>query len=224
LSTATQRRPIVILISGRGSNMRSLIDFSLRSDVDAAYTVAQVISDQPGAAGLVSARESGVAAVVLPCPKGTSREDYGAMLSAEIDKHQPALVALAGFMRILSPAFVHHYSGRLLNIHPSLLPKYTGLHTHRRALDARDAEHGATVHFVTEDLDEGPRIIQARVPVLGNDSEDSLSARVIAQEHRIYPLAVQWFCQGRLRGDHQRAWLDDKPLHEPVQFSAAQLL
>jgi phosphoribosylglycinamide formyltransferase 1 len=223
LSTATQRRPIVILISGRGSNMRSLIDFSLRPDAHAAYTVAQVFSDQPGAAGLISARESGVAAEALPCPKGTSREDYGAMLSAEIDKHQPALVALAGFMRILSPAFVHHYSGRLLNIHPSLLPKYTGLHTHRRALDAGDAEHGATVHFVTEELDEGPRIIQARVPVLGNDGEDSLSARVIAQEHRIYPLAVQWFCQGRLRGDNQRAWLDDKPLDEPVQFSAEQL-
>jgi phosphoribosylglycinamide formyltransferase 1 len=220
LSTATQRRPIVILISGRGSNMRSLIDFSLRPD--AAYTVAQVLSDQPGAAGLVSARESGVAAHALPCPKGVSREAYGGMLSTEIDKHQPTLVALAGFMRILSPAFVHHYSGRLLNIHPSLLPKYTGLHTHQRALDARDAEHGATVHFVTEELDEGPRIIQARVPVLGNDSEDSLSARVIAQEHRIYPLAVQWFCQGRLRGDNQRAWLDDKPLDEPVQISAQQ--
>jgi phosphoribosylglycinamide formyltransferase-1 len=202
--------------------MRSLIDFSLLPESNAAYTVAQVLSDQPGAAGLVSARESGVAARALPCPKGTSREDYGAMLTAEIDKHQPALVALAGFMRILSPAFVHHYSGRLLNIHPSLLPKYTGLHTHRRALDARDAEHGATVHFVTEELDEGPRIIQARVPVLGNDSEESLSARVIALEHRIYPLAVQWFCQGRLRGDNRRAWLDDKPLDEPVQFSAEQ--
>jgi phosphoribosylglycinamide formyltransferase 1 len=203
--------------------MRSLIDFSLRPDVDAAYRVAQVLSDQPGAAGLVSARASGVPALALPCPKGTSREDYGDLLSAEIDKHQPALVALAGFMRILSPAFVRHYSGRLLNIHPSLLPKYTGLHTHRRALEARDAEHGATVHFVTEQLDEGPRIIQARVPVLSGDSEDSLSARVIAQEHRIYPLAVQWFCQGRLRGDNQRAWLDDEPLDEPVQFSAEQL-
>ena len=151
-----------------------------------------------------------------------SRQAYGGLLSEEIDGHRPALVALAGFMRILSPAFVKHYSGRLLNIHPSLLPRYTGLHTHRRALDAGDAEHGATVHFVTEQLDEGPRIIQARVPVLGNDSEDSLSARVIAQEHRIYPLAVQWFCQGRLRGDDQRAWLDGKPLDEPVQFSAEQ--
>jgi phosphoribosylglycinamide formyltransferase 1 len=200
--------------------MRSLIDFSLRPE--AAYTVAQVISDQPDAAGLVSARESGVAAQALPCPKGTSRGAYGDLLSAEIDQHQPALVALAGFMRILSPGFVNHYAGRLLNIHPSLLPKYTGLHTHQRALEARDAEHGATVHFVTEQLDEGPRIIQARVPVLSNDSEDSLSARIIAQEHRIYPLAVQWFCQGRLRGDSQRAWLDDKPLDEPVQFSAEQ--
>jgi phosphoribosylglycinamide formyltransferase 1 len=198
--------------------MRSLIEFSRRPD--AAFSVAQVLSDQPGAAGLLSARESGVAAESLPCSRGTSREAYGELLAAEIDKHQPALVALAGFMRILSPAFVQHYSGRLLNIHPSLLPKYTGLHTHQRALEAGDAEHGATVHFVTEELDEGPRIVQARVPVLADDSEDSLSARVIAQEHRIYPLAVQWFCQGRLRGDNRRAWLDDKPLDEPVQFSA----
>jgi phosphoribosylglycinamide formyltransferase-1 len=200
--------------------MRALIEASRHPG--AAYTVAQVLSDQPDASGLVSARELGIAAQVIPSPKGTSRQAYGERLAAAIDQSEPALVALAGFMRILSPAFVRHYTGRLLNIHPSLLPRYTGLHTHRRALDARDAEHGATVHFVTEELDEGPRIIQARVPVLAGDSEDSLSARVIAQEHRIYPLAVQWFCQGRLRGDHQRAWLDDEPLDEPVQFSAEQ--
>jgi phosphoribosylglycinamide formyltransferase-1 len=221
LSTAKQRRPIVILISGRGSNMRALIEASRRPG--AAYTVAQVLSDQPDAAGLASARESGIAVQAVPCPKGTSRQAYGERLAAAIDPSEPALVALAGFMRILSPGFVHHYAGRLLNIHPSLLPKYTGLHTHRRALNAGDAEHGATVHFVTEQLDEGPRIVQARVPVHAGDTEDSLSARVIAQEHRIYPLAVDWFCQGRLRSDNQRAWLDDKPLDTPVQFSAEQL-
>jgi phosphoribosylglycinamide formyltransferase 1 len=220
LNTPTQRRAIVILISGRGSNMRALIDASRRPD--AAYTVAQVLSDQPDAAGLVSARDAGISAQAIPCPKGTSRQGYGELLAAAIDPHQPALVALAGFMRILSPGFVHHYAGRLLNIHPSLLPKYTGLHTHQRALDAGDAEHGATVHFVTEQLDEGPRIVQARVPVHPGDTEDSLSARVIAQEHRIYPLAVNWFCQGRLRSDADRAWLDGRPLDEPVQLSAEQ--
>jgi phosphoribosylglycinamide formyltransferase 1 len=220
LSTATQRRPIVILISGRGSNMRALIESSRRPD--AAYTVAQVLSDQPDAAGLVSARESGISAQAIPCPKGTSRQAYGELLAAAIDQHEPALVALAGFMRILSPGFVDRYAGRLLNIHPSLLPKYTGLHTHQRALDAGDAEHGATVHFVTEQLDEGPRIVQARVYVHPGDTEDALSARVIALEHRIYPLAVNWFCQGRLRSEKDRAWLDDRPLDEPVQFSAEQ--
>ena len=200
--------------------MGALIEAGRRPD--AAYGVAQVLSDQPDAAGLVSARESGIAAQAIPCPKGISRQAYGELLAAAIDPHQPALVALAGFMRILSPGFVQHYAGRLLNIHPSLLPKYTGLHTHQRALDAGDAEHGATVHFVTEQLDEGPRIVQARVPVHPGDTEDSLSARVIAQEHRIYPLAVNWFCQGRLRSDQDRAWLDGRPLNEPVQFSAEQ--
>jgi phosphoribosylglycinamide formyltransferase-1 len=195
--------------------MRALIESSRRPE--AAYAVAQVLSDQPDAAGLVSACESGIAAQAVPCPKGTSRQAYGELLAAAIDPHEPALVALAGFMRILSPGFVHHYAGRLLNIHPSLLPKYTGLHTHQRALEARDAEHGATVHFVTEKLDEGPRIIQARVPVHADDTEASLSARVIVQEHRIYPLAVTWFCQGRLRSEQDRAWLDGQPLDEPVQ-------
>jgi phosphoribosylglycinamide formyltransferase 1 len=202
--------------------MRALIESSRLPN--AGYAVAQVLSDQADAAGVISARESGIAAHAIPCPKGTSRQAYGELLAGAIDQHQPALVALAGFMRILSPDFVHHYAGRLLNIHPSLLPKYTGLHTHRRALDAGDAEHGATVHFVTEQLDEGPRIVQARVPVHPGDTEDSLSARVIAQEHRIYPLAVNWFCQGRLRSDRDRAWLDDRPLDEPVQFTAEQAI
>lgn len=206
-----------MLISGRGSNMRALIDASRKPD--AAYTIAAVISDQPGAAGLLSARELDVPAQAIPCPKGASRDAYGQSLAAEIDKHRPALVALAGFMRILSPGFVEHYTGRLLNIHPSLLPKYAGLNTHRRALQARDAHHGATVHFVTEELDGGPRVIQARVPVHEGETEAALSDRVIVQEHRIYPMAVNWFCEGRLRCESGRAWLDERPLDEPVEFA-----
>jgi phosphoribosylglycinamide formyltransferase-1 len=196
--------------------MRALIESSRRPE--ASYSVAGVLSDNADAAGLLSARELGIPVHVLACPKGTARAVYGEALIAAIDPLEPALIALAGFMRILSPGFVEYYSGRLLNIHPSLLPKYTGLHTHRRALEARDAEHGATVHFVTEKLDTGPRIIQARVPVRADDTEEALSERVIAQEHRIYPMAVNWFCEGRLRCDAERAWLDGKPLNEPVQL------
>jgi phosphoribosylglycinamide formyltransferase 1 len=217
LSTASSPSPIVILISGRGSNMKALIESS--RDADSPYTVAQVISDQPEAPGLSIARQLGIPAKALPCPKGTSRETYGLTLAAEIDQHAPAVVALAGFMRILSPGFVQHFAGRLLNIHPSLLPHYAGLHTHRRALEAHDAEHGATVHFVTEQLDAGPRVLQARVPIRADDTEESLSERVIVQEHRIYPLAIRWFCEGRLRCDADRAWLDGQPLVQPVQLS-----
>jgi phosphoribosylglycinamide formyltransferase-1 len=197
--------------------MRALIEHSRRAD--AGYRVAQVLSDQPEAAGLRIAGELGVRAQAVPYVKGMGRDRYGEILAAEIDQHAPVLVALAGFMRILSARFVQHYAGRMLNIHPSLLPKHTGLDTHRRALEARDSEHGATVHFVTEELDRGPRIIQARVPVHADDTEHRLSERVIVQEHRIYPLAVGWFCQGRLRCEQDRAWLDGQPLDEPVEFS-----
>ena len=197
--------------------MTALIESS--RNPDSPYRVAQVLSDQPDAAGLTTARNLGVPAKAIPCPKGTSRDAYGVTLAAEIDQHAPAVVALAGFMRILSPRFVQHYAGRLLNIHPSLLPKYAGLHTHRRALEAHDAEHGATVHFVTEQLDAGPRVLQARVPIRADDTEESLSERVIVQEHRIYPQAIRWFCQGRLRCNPDRAWLDGQPLDQPVQLS-----
>jgi phosphoribosylglycinamide formyltransferase-1 len=144
---------------------------------------------------------------------------YDRALASALDACSPALIVLAGFMRILSPEFVAHFGGRVLNIHPSLLPKFPGLHTHRRALEAREAEHGATVHFVTEQLDGGPRIIQARVPVRPDDDEASLARRVQAGEHRIYPLAVEWFCAGRLRFQDGRAWLDGRPLTEPVDLA-----
>jgi phosphoribosylglycinamide formyltransferase 1 len=209
------RQPIVILISGRGSNMRALIEHSLAPG--AAYSVRSVIADRADAEGLRAARDLGVAARALPRVKGMERAEYDHALAAAIDEDSPTLVALAGFMHILSAPFVQRYAGRMLNIHPSLLPNYPGLHTHRRALDAREIEHGVTVHFVTEQLDGGPRVIQARVPVLPDDTEAALSLRVLAREHVIYPLAVDWFCQGRLRYEAGNAVLDGRALDEPVQ-------
>jgi phosphoribosylglycinamide formyltransferase-1 len=221
---------IVVLISGRGSNMRALIEQSRTAG--APYAVAKVLSDTSDAPGLELARGLGVPAQAVTAqavtaqavpaqtaPAGAAeRAAYDVRLAAAIRDCSPSLIVLAGFMRILSAPFVAEFAGRILNIHPSLLPKYPGLHTHRRALEAREAQHGATVHFVTEQLDGGPPIIQARVAVAAGDDEASLAARVQAQEHRIYPLAVRWFCEGRLRYDAGRAWLDGRVLREPVQF------
>jgi phosphoribosylglycinamide formyltransferase-1 len=213
----TPRQPIVILISGRGSNMRALIERSRESD--AAYAVVSVISDRADAGGLESARQLGVEARALPRSTGGDRADYDRLLAAAITEYSPSLVVLAGFMRILSAEFVERFAGRILNIHPSLLPKYAGLHTHRRVLEARETEHGVTVHFVTEQLDGGPPVLQARVPILPGDTERTLSQRVLIQEHIIYPLAVNWFCQGRLRCEAGKAWLDGRLLNEAVQIS-----
>ena len=210
------RKPIVVLISGRGSNMRALIEQS-RSP-DAPYAVCKVFSDKPDAAGLETARNLGVPAQALAAGKESDRAAYDRGLAAAIRECSPSLIVLAGFMRVLSAPFVAEFAGKILNIHPSLLPKYPGLHTHRRALEARESEHGATVHFVTEQLDGGPPVIQARVAVAADDDERSLAARVQVQEHRIYPLAVRWFCEGRLRYDAGQAWLDGRPLEQPVQY------
>jgi phosphoribosylglycinamide formyltransferase-1 len=215
----TPRQPIVILISGRGSNMRTLIERSQAAD--AAYSVASVISDRADAGGLEIARHLGVEARALPRATGCERADYDRVLAAAISEYSPALIVLAGFMRILSAEFVQRFAGRILNIHPSLLPKYTGMHTHRRVLEAREAEHGVTVHFVTEQLDGGPPVLQARVPILPGDTEATLSQRALIQEHSIYPLAVNWFCQGRLRCEAGKALLDGRPLNAPVQISDA---
>jgi phosphoribosylglycinamide formyltransferase-1 len=220
VNQALPRRPIVILISGRGSNMRALIEQSRAPG--AAFTVSNVFSDQPDAAGLESARALGVPARALPAAKPVDRAAYDCALADAIENCSPALIVLAGFMRILTPQFVARFAGRILNIHPSLLPKFPGLHTHRRALEAHESLHGATVHFVTEQLDGGPPVIQARVAVTVNDDAASLAARVQAQEHRIYPLAVRWFCEGRLRYGDGQAWLDGKLLREPVQFDGAE--
>jgi phosphoribosylglycinamide formyltransferase 1 len=217
LSSTPPRQPIVILISGHGSNMRALIEHSQAAD--AAYAVVSVISDRPDAGGLDVARHLRVATRALSPAKATERAEYDQTLAAAIDECSPSLIALAGFMRILSAPFVERFAGKILNIHPSLLPKYPGLHTHRRAIEAREAEHGVTVHFVTEQLDGGPRVIQARVPVEAGDTEATLGLRVLAREHVIYPLAVDWFCQGRLRYESGKALLDDRILNEPVQLA-----
>ncbi|HMH30574.1 MAG TPA: phosphoribosylglycinamide formyltransferase [Steroidobacteraceae bacterium] len=214
--SGSPRQPIVILISGRGSNMRALIERSQAAD--AAYSVAAVLSDRADAGGLEVARQLGVDARAVPRPAGSERAGYDRVLAAAIMEYSPSLIVLAGFMRILSAEFVERFAGRILNIHPSLLPKYAGLHTHRRALEAHEAEHGVTVHFVTEQLDGGPPVIQARVPVLPGDTETTLSQRVLIQEHIIYPLAVNWFGQGRLRCEAGSAQLDGRPLLEPVRI------
>jgi phosphoribosylglycinamide formyltransferase-1 len=189
------------------------------------YRVAAVLSDQPDAAGLATAADFGIPAQALPAPRRASdaaRILYDTELAGAIEAYAPSLIVLAGFMRILSPPFVARFPGRVLNIHPSLLPKYPGLDTHRRVLDAREEEHGATVHFVTEELDGGPPVIQGKVPVEQGEDVPHLAERVHGLEHRIYPLAVQWFSTGRLRYADGRAWLDGKALSRPVLYDGTQ--
>ena len=197
---------IVVLISGSGSNLQALID-SL--DADNPARICAVVSNRAEAFGLQRAQAAGIATHLVRHKDYADREAFDAAMMDIIDTHQPNLVVLAGFMRILTPGFVRHYQGRLLNIHPSLLPKYKGLDTHRRALDAGDREHGCSVHFVTEELDGGPVAIQAAFTVEPDDSIDKLTERVHAAEHVIYPLAVRWFAEGRLRLAEQGAMLDE---------------
>lgn len=193
---------IVILISGRGSNMEAIVQRCAEQGWPA--TVVAVISNRPDAAGLGFARSRGMATAVVDHKAHPSREAFDTALAAAIDGFAPDLVVLAGFMRILGPAFVQHYEGRLLNIHPSLLPAFPGLHTHRRALETGCQLAGATVHLVTAELDHGPIVMQSAVPVLPGDDEHSLSARVLATEHVIYPQSVRWFVEGKLVIDQGR--------------------
>lgn len=201
---------VVVLISGSGSNLQALID-SIAHDGNPGR-ISAVISNRADAYGLERAKQAGIATAVLDHKQFEGREAFDAALVEAIDAFEPQLVVLAGFMRILSSDFVRHYAGRLLNIHPSLLPKYKGLHTHQRALEAGDSEHGCSVHFVTEELDGGPQVVQAVIPVRSNDTLDSLAQQVHRQEHLIYPMAVRWFAEGRLRLDAQGAMLDGQPL------------
>lgn len=210
--------PVVVLISGGGTNLQAIID---RAEEDLPIEIRAVISNRPGVYGLQRAADAGIETRVLDHTAYADRESYDRALIELIDDYRPGLVALAGFMRILTPAFARHYAGRLFNIHPSLLPKYRGLHTHQRALDAGDEMHGATIHFVTEELDGGPLIVQAQVPIEAGDDADLLAARVLEKEHLIYPLAIRWFAERRLKLDEEsHVILDDEPLAGPVVFAA----
>ena len=188
---------IVVLISGRGSNMQAIVRACAAEGWNAR--IAAVVSNRADAQGLTFAAEQGIATAVVDHRGFASREAFDAELARVIDAHAPEVLVLAGFMRILTPAFVQHFDGRMVNVHPSLLPAFTGLHTHQRAIDAGCKLAGATVHFVTAELDHGPIIVQAVVPVRPGDTEDALSARVLEKEHRIYPMAVRWLVQGELR-------------------------
>ena len=201
---------VVVLLSGTGSNLQALIDSCAVKDSPAR--IRAVISNRADAYGLQRAKDASIDTRVLDHTAFEGREAFDAALIEVIDTFNPQLVVLAGFMRILSAGFVRHYQGRLLNIHPSLLPKYKGLHTHQRALEAGDSEHGCSVHFVTEELDGGPLVVQAIIAVESDDSPQSLAQRVHAQEHQIYPLAVRWFAEGRLSLDEQGALLDGQLL------------
>jgi phosphoribosylglycinamide formyltransferase-1 len=211
-----ERLRVVVLVSGEGTNLQALIDAG--NAATSPYAIVAVLSDRPDARGLERARLASVPAQHVDPKSYAGREAFDAALGDAVAAHEPGLIVLAGFMRILGPAFVDRFAGRMLNIHPSLLPKLKGLHTHRRALEARETEHGATVHFVTGELDGGPRVIQYRVAITGLDTEATISARVHQGEHIIFPRAVSWFAEGRLRLQRGRAVLDGKPLLEPVRI------
>jgi len=206
---------VVVLLSGRGSNFRAIAEAGLPIEI------AAVVSNRPQAAGLDYARERGIPAIAIDHTEHPDREAYDALLADEVERHRPDLVVLAGYMRILSTAFIARFEDRLLNIHPSLLPMFPGLKTHERALEEGVKVHGCTVHFVTPQLDHGPIVIQAAVPVRADDTPDTLSARVLVQEHRIYPQAVRWFAEGRLVKKDGRVNLKDDPASQSVLSTGA---
>ncbi|SMF03080.1 formyltetrahydrofolate-dependent phosphoribosylglycinamide formyltransferase [Alteromonadaceae bacterium Bs31] len=200
----------VVLISGSGSNLQAIIDAQQAGEIP--ISIKAVISNKDGVKGLARAQAHNITTEVLSHKGFESRDAFDSALKDCIDKYQAELVVLAGFMRILTPGFTTHYLGRMLNIHPSLLPKYQGLHTHQRAIDAGDTEHGVTVHFVTAELDGGPAVIQAKVPIQQGDTAERLAERVLREEHRIYPLAIGWFARGRLKMIEGKACLDGEEI------------
>lgn len=210
--------PTAILISGRGTNMRVIAERAAAGSLP--IEIRAVVSDRAAAAGLQVAAALNIPTRVLAPRDFADRSAYDQALVRLLSGFEPQLVVLAGFMRILTPHFIGAFSGRILNIHPSLLPSYRGLHTHRRVLEAGEKLHGVSVHFVTEELDGGPVIVQAEVPVMPGDSETTLSARVQRAEHRIYPQAIEWLARGRLLLKDGRAWLDGRPLDTPLREPA----
>lgn len=211
------RRPldVVVLISGGGTNLQAILDDAAQTT---AYRVAGVIANRGDAGGLARTRRAGVPARVVPHRDYPDRERFDRALAEVIDTFAPGLVALAGFMRILTPGFTERYAGRMLNIHPSLLPAYRGLHTHERVLEAGEREHGTSVHFVTNELDGGPVILQGRSPIRPDDTPARLQERIQNIEHRIYPLVIRWFAEGRLQLSDAGVIFDDRPLAAPLQF------
>ncbi len=216
-SSKSKAFPIVVLISGSGSNLQAIID----SCSDFPVKILAVVSNNASAYGLNRAQTSGIATIVVDHRDYPDRSSYDAALMSEIDQYQAKLIVLAGFMRILTPVFVNHYKGRLINIHPSLLPLYPGLNTHQRAIDNGDSVAGASVHFVSPEVDGGSIIIQAHVPVLPTDSSTDLADRVLKQEHLIYPKAIQWFAQNRLTVQHGKVLLDDNSSAKQQVYSDA---
>jgi len=210
--------PVVVLISGNGSNLQALIDGQRAGSLP--IEIRGVVSNRADAYGLERARSAGIETRVLKHRGYPDREAYDSALLEAVRAFSPGLVVLAGYMRILSPDFVAPLEGRLINIHPSLLPAFRGLHTHERALEAGLAEHGCSVHFVIPELDAGPVIVQARVPVLADDTAESLARRVQAQEHRIYPLAVRWIAEGRAEMRDRVLYLDGTPRPTPPAITA----
>jgi len=212
------RPSAAILISGGGTNLQAFIDATQAGELD--IDIGVVLSNKAAAAGLDRARTADINVECVEHRDFPEREAFDAALVSVLDRYQPDVVVLAGFMRILTPVFIDHFAGRIFNIHPSLLPKYPGLDTHQRAIDAGDQWHGSTVHFATEELDGGPRVIQGRVPVLGDDTAATLAARVLEVEHRIYPQAISLFAEGRLEYRQGDAWLDGRRLDEPILIEA----
>jgi phosphoribosylglycinamide formyltransferase-1 len=205
-------KSIVVLISGNGSNLQAIINHIKDGKIDGE--IKAVISNVEDVYGLQRAQQAGIESLVVSHRDYASREEYDTALLANVEKFKPDLIILAGFMRILTPYFVNFYTGKLLNIHPSLLPKYKGLNTHQRAIDNHDTEHGASIHFVSPELDGGPVILQAKVPIFEEDSAADLASRVQEQERQIYPLVVKWFCNDRLMMQQGKAFLDNEVLEE----------
>lgn len=216
MSEGSKQATAAVLISGGGTNLQSIIDAIGRDEI--ALQIAVVVSNKADAKGLDRARNAGLPVECIENGDFADRHAFDQALIKRIDPYSPSMIILAGFMRILTAEFVAHYPGRILNIHPSLLPAYPGLHTHQRAIDNKDKWHGCTVHFVTDKLDGGPAIIQGRVPVLESDSADTLAARVLAVEHKIYPLAADLLAGGRASCEHGLAHLDGQPLLKPIAY------
>jgi phosphoribosylglycinamide formyltransferase 1 len=219
MTAGPDRLPIVVLVSGSGSNLRAIAERARAGTLP--VEIRAVVSDRPDAPGLAWAARSGLPVAALAPAAFPDRPSYDRALAGLLERHAPALVVLAGFMRILGAEFVDRFAGRMLNIHPSLLPKYRGLDTHRRVLEAGDAVHGASVHFVTAELDGGPVVLQARVPVRAGDDVATLAARVLAEEHRIYPECIGWYATGRLHCRDGRAVLDGRALDRPLVREAS---